>query len=74
MLFVDDDVAAGANHPLLSLEQTDRLLQLETAARTLELDHIGVDMHDESHITILDEIHKSFPVLLLVISVHEHSL
>ena len=61
-------------HPLLSLEQTDGLPQFETAARTLELDHIGVDMHGESHITILDEIHKYIPALPLVTSVYEHNL
>src|SRR5439155_18732280 len=71
---IDADVAAGANHPLLSLEQTDRLPQLETAARILELDHIGVDMHGESHITILDEIRKYIPALPIVTSVYEHNL
>src|SRR5439155_9415446 len=73
---IDADVAAGANHPLLSLEQTDRLPQIETAARTLELDHIDVDVHGESHITVLDDVHKYIPVLPLVLYVqrpHLHS-
>jgi hypothetical protein len=66
---IDADVTADANHPVLSLEQTDRLPQLETAARTLELDHIGIDMHGESDITVLDDIDKYIPVLPLVLYV-----
>jgi hypothetical protein len=46
-----------------SLEQTDRLFQLEAAVRALEMDHIGVDIgHDESCSTIFDGTSKYFPV------------